>query len=86
MPDMEAFEAAPMLNLKEALYWFTRSFIIAGMYGAKDVQCTVIGHAEVKFSQELPESPGANSVHWNWNSIVLDIARAYMAQHSMGNN
>ena len=40
MPDMEAFGAAPMLDLKEALYWFTRSFIIAGMYGAKDVQCT----------------------------------------------
>ena len=40
IPDMEAFEDAPMLDLKEALYWFTRSFIIAGMYGAKDVQCT----------------------------------------------
>ena len=30
IPDMEAFEDAPMLDLKEALYWFTRSFIIAG--------------------------------------------------------
>ena len=38
IPDMEAFEDAPMLDLKEALYWFTRSFIIAGMYGVKDVQ------------------------------------------------
>ena len=69
MPDMEAFGAAPMLDLKEALYWFTRSFIIAGMYGAKDVQCTVIGHAEVKFSQEVPECDGPNGIH-NWNSTV----------------
>ena len=28
MPDMEAFGAAPMLDLKEALYWFTRSFLL----------------------------------------------------------
>ena len=69
IPDMEAFEDAPMLDLKEALYWFTRSFIIAGMYGAKDVQCTVIGHAEVKFSQEVPECDGPNGIH-NWNSTV----------------
>ena len=81
MPDMEAFGAAPMLDLKEALYWFTRSFIIAGMYGAKDVQCTVIGHAEVKFSQEVPECDGPNGIH-NWNSTVLAIARAYKQQHS----
>ena len=86
MPDMEAFEAASMLDLKEALYWFIRSFFIAGMYGTKDVQCTVIGHAEVKFSQDVPECAGPNSVHWNWNSIVLDIARAYMAQHSADRN
>ena len=81
MPDMEAFGAAPMLDLMDALYWFTRSFLIAGMYGAKDVQCTVIGHAEVKFSQEVPECDGPNGIH-NWNSTVLAIARAYKQQHS----
>ena len=85
MPDMEAFEAAPMLNLKEALYWFTRSFITAGMYGAKNVHCTVIGHAEVKFNQEVPECDGPNGIH-NWNSTVLAIARAYMAQHPADRN
>ncbi len=85
MPDMEAFGAAPMLDLKEALYWFTRSFIIAGMYGVKDVQCTVIGHAQVKFSQVVPECAWLNDID-NWRTTLLAIAMAYMTQHSADND
>ena len=85
IPDMEAFEAAPMLDLKEALYWFTRSFIIAGMYGVKDVQCTVIGHAQVKFSQVVPECAWLNDID-NWRTTLLAIAMAYMTQHSADND
>ena len=85
IPDMEAFEAAPMLDLKEALYWFTRSFIIAGMYGVKDVQCTVIGHAQVKFSQVVPECAWLNDID-NWRTTILAIAMAYMTQHSADND
>ena len=85
MPDMEAFGAAPMLDLKEALYWFTRSFIIAGMYGVKDVQCTVIGHAQVKFSQVVPECAWLNDID-NWRTTLLAIAMDYMTQHSADND
>ena len=85
MPDMEAFGAAPMLDLKEALYWFTRSFIIAGMYGVKDVQCTVIGHAQVKFSQVVPECAWLNDID-HWRTTLLAIAMAYMTQHSADND
>ena len=85
IPDMEAFEDAPMLDLKEALYWFTRSFIIAGMYGVKDVQCTVIGHAQVKFSQVVPECAWLNDID-NWRTTLLAIAMAYMTQHSADND
>ena len=85
MPDMEAFGAAPMLDLKEALYWFTRSFIIAGMYGVKDVQCTVIGHGQVKFSQVVPECAWLNDID-NWRTTLLAIAMAYMTQHSADND
>ena len=85
MPDMRTFEHAPMLDLKEALYWFTRSFIITEMFGAKDVQCTVIGHAEIKFSQVVPKCEGINGIH-NWSSAVPTIARAYMEQHSADSN
>ena len=85
MPDMEAFGAAPMLDLKEALYWFTRSFIIAGMYGVKDVQCTVIGHAQVRFSQVVPECAWLNDID-NWRTTLLAIAMAYMTQHSADND
>ena len=85
MPDMEAFGAAPMLDLKEALYWFTRSFIIAGMYGVKDVQCTVIGHAQVKFSQVVPECAWLNDID-NWRTTLLALAMAYMTQHSADND
>ena len=85
IPDMEAFEDAPMLDLKEALSWFTRSFIIAGMYGVKDVQCTVIGHAQVKFSQVVPECAWLNDID-NWRTTLLAIAMAYMTQHSADND
>ena len=84
IPDMEAFEDAPMLDLT-VLWWPIRSFAVTTMFGANAVQCTVIGHAQVKFSQVVPECAWLNDID-NWRTTLLAIAMAYMTQHSADND
>lgn len=81
IPDMEEFAKAPMLDLT-VLRWPIRSFAITGMFGAKTVQCTVIGNTEIKFEQDVPERVTMLNEAVTWNYVVLDIVRAYQKRHS----
>ena len=84
IPDMEEFAKAPMLDLT-VLWWPIRSFAITGMFGAKTVQCTVIGNTEIKFEQDVPERVTMLNEAETWNYVVLDIVRAYQKQHPQDN-
>ena len=69
MPDMEAVWGRAHAGLKGSAV-----LVYQKLYYCRDVWCEgcpvyVIGHAEVKFSQEVPECDGPNGIH-NWNSTV----------------
>ena len=81
IPDMEEFAKAPMLDLT-VLWWPIRSFAITTMFGAKTVQCTVIGNTEIKFEQDVPERVTMLNEARTWKYVVLDIVRAYQKRHS----
>lgn len=79
--DMMVFEKAPMLDLKE-FSCHSRSFALVEMFGAKTVQCTVIGNAEIKFKQTIPERITTLNEEITWKHMVIRIARAYKRKHS----
>ena len=85
MPDMVAFEKAPMLDLKE-FSCHSRSFALVEMFGAKTVQCTVIGNAEIKFKQTIPERITTLNEEIIWKHMVICTARAYKRQHPADSN